>query len=807
MPGYQPLYIRNNTTGLVQSREEFLLPEDAYPYLQNAFVWRERIKRKQGNQYLGQLQRYLSGVSLGTIAGSGTFSVILSDYLIAADSITPAEVNAQIVPGTSILPLAIIIGSQILSDTLGTGILTISGAGNITAATLSYSSTILTLTVSAPISLASSFTGAYFPGLPVMGLRTEETINSAFDETIAFDTVYSYVYNSITELYEEFEPGTTWTGSNTQFFWSTNYFVGVGDYKIFWVTNNKDPIRFTNGQPGTGWFDFLPIINAAGDILTNALALLPFRGRLVAFNTTESGVDGGIRTNRIRWSAIGTPFTMQYGNTGPGFNNVIFLSNPKAWLDDVRGQGGFLDIPTSEDITAVGFVRDNVVIYCERSTWQLRYTGRSIAPFQIERVNSELGAQSLFSAVQFDTSLVGIGDKGVVECDSYKSERIDIKIPDFVFTFSNADASPTNIVTARVHGIRDFVSRLAYWTYLDNSSDNDNTFPDKRLVYNYDNDSWAIFDDTFTCFGTFQLTADRTWINTNLTWQQCNFDWLALPEGDPCIVAGNQQGFVQIVANQLNGATVNQQSLYIKNITANVTTPTSVNSPNHNLLSDTIIEISGILPGTSFANLNTGINPNTGLPFNRNNGVFSIIVVDASNFLLMIYNPETGQFSTEQLDPVPATPYIGQGYITIRDNFDIVSKKFNFVEQGQSIQMGYLDILMSSTAVGAITMNVYQDYQNDAPTNNFPQNEISGSDPPAPDAFFNTIIPTYQNSLNTIGGEKFFQRVLCPTRANFLSIEYTLSNAQMAGIEQQQDVQIDSQVLWMRLAGRLSAGY
>ena len=74
MAGYQPLKISGNSSGLIQERQDFLLPNDAYPTLQNAFIFREQIRRKQGCLLLARLQRDLTAQALGSTDGSGAFS-------------------------------------------------------------------------------------------------------------------------------------------------------------------------------------------------------------------------------------------------------------------------------------------------------------------------------------------------------------------------------------------------------------------------------------------------------------------------------------------------------------------------------------------------------------------------------------------------------------------------------------------------------------------------------------------------------------------------------------------------------------
>jgi hypothetical protein len=133
--------------------------------------------------------------------------------------------------------------------------------------------------------------------------------------------------------------------------------------------------------------------------------------------------------------------------------------------------------------------------------------------------------------------------------------------------------------------------------------------------------------------------------------------------------------------------------------------------------------------------------------------------------------------------------------IAVRDNFWVQSKKFNYIDEGESIQMGYLDLLMIATDKGAITLDIFINYNQGEPINNPPNNTDTSN-------FFNTTVPTTGPN-GVTSGDKYWQRIYCPTRANFLTLVYTLSNAQLAGVEQQSEVQIDAQILWQRKSGRM----
>jgi hypothetical protein len=756
MTPYEPLYIRAPEQGLIQSRQNFILPDDAYPILENAFVWREQIRRRSGLSLLGRLQ--LSFSVNGNSLTSGSINLVTALSLPS---------NAQIVPGT----INIVGGSDgtTYTDPALDGVLVATGGTGV-GGSINYSTGLLTITAGANQPITGTFFA--YPMLPVMGIRTQEVNLVDNEPTIVFDTKYAYIFNGITYQQLASSTPTTWTGANYNFFWSTNYWTdgNTPPNKLMWVTNfsSNDPIRYYNNVT---WTNFSPTVDGSL-FLQSCLALLPFRGRLLAFNTVEGAVqyvptNGTSYPQRIRWSAIGSPLTTN------------------SWNDTIRGQGGFLDIPTSEDITAVGFVRDNLVVYCERSTWQLRYTGRSISPFQIERVNSELGSYSLFSAVQFDESLTGIGDKGVVDCNTNAARRIDVKIPDLVFEFSGNNQAPQ-----RVCGIRDIQQRVVFWSYVDNTVANQaigqnstSVYPNRRLVYNYENESWAIFTDSLTALGVYQNQTGLTWAQATRTWEDAAEPWADRPILFPNLIGGNQQGFVMELDSNLNAVVTNDSTLAITAISSGQLT-----IPSHNLVNDQVIQISGMSSADPF--------------FALNGVIGGVRLVNQNVITINLYNPAANNFTG--INPVPLTgTYLGSGVIATRDGFNIVSKKFNYQDQGQNIQIGFIDLLMTATSSGQITMNMYLNYDDSTSSNSSPDNTSAVTG--LPDPFFNTIINTYQSQLSGQSGSKYLQRVYCSTRAAFLTIQYTLSNAQLVSEVQSEDVQIDSQIIWKRPAGRLQS--
>jgi len=125
------------------------------------------------------------------------------------------------------------------------------------------------------------------------------------------------------------------------------------------------------------------------------------------------------------------------------------------------------------------------------------YTGNDVNPFLFYVINSELGGGSVFSAINTDSGMLSRGTRGFTLTSQTNSQRFDLEIPDRNFQISLA-----NNGSERLTAIRDFENEWIYFTYPSNNIGT--VFPNQTLFYNYRDHSFAIFDETYTHYGTFR---------------------------------------------------------------------------------------------------------------------------------------------------------------------------------------------------------------------------------------------------------------------------------------------------------------
>lgn len=676
MSGFQKVLIGGYPTGgLTQDRKPALLANEAFSILQDSYVWRERTKKRDGEVPMGRLTRLFAAVSIGNSSASPwTFN------LFTALSITP-ETYAQIIPGSVSISIATL--STPFVDA-GNGTFTNVTAGN--SGTINYLTGSVTLIMTVGAGNATTVTMNYAPGLPVMGILKRDVSTFGIDATVFFDTTYAYQY---VNGFQELVPGTTWTGTNTDFFWAANYQGATSNLRYFFTTNNNidivtldfDPMRYYNNST---WSTLQPLVTAT-NTLWQALILIPYYGRLLALNTWE-GSTGSTYTGavnyfaRCRFSQLGDP------------------TSASSWRSDMFGKGGFLDAPTNEAIVSAAFFRNLLIVFFEYSTWQLRYIGEYGIPFIWERISSDFGSVCAYSPIIFDQGVMTVSDRGIIQAAANGVTRLDEQIPEQAFSFEIQNSAPNF-----VHGVRDFEKELVYWNYLDTSTaSTTQNYPNTTLIFNYRNNTWAKNRDTITCFGTSQFQFGITWDSLTTFWES-NVSWDNVDDQQyvDYVTLGTQHGFINIYQNPdaetpqpVNTLYAPTLAIYAINLSAN---PNALTIPSHNLANGEIIYIQNTI-------WTGGSDPGF------NNIIFSVTVIDVDNISLSIWD-----FLSQNYDAVnfsSTATYIGGGVVTLFPKMNIQGKDFNpFQSEGKQFKLSFIDFQMDSNvlspAIGATTIQLF----------------------------------------------------------------------------------------------------
>lgn len=501
---------------------------------------------------------------------------------------------------------------------------------------------------------------------------------------------------------------------------------GIIQYLTTRADTTIDCIRWYDGDPtnqsstapdfveGLGWVNFMPPLSFLNFSIANIPArqyylvggrmIVPFKDRLLVIGPVVQASTGGpiYLQDTVVFSQNGTPYyTASFPATKASdvslpttqFTPLLVPINqtatPSAWFEDQTGFGGFvsagIDKPaittaSNEDVLMIGFDPDTQT--------KLIYSGNDIVPFNFYLINSEYGSSSTFSAINLDKGVFTIGNRGIVISSQDQVSRIDLDIPDQVFQFNLL-----NNGNERVTSQRDFINEWVYFTYLANefSQGTETTikFPNQTLFYNYRDDSWGIFNESYTHYGQYRIQSSLTWATVGLTyptWEDWNDPWDSgeSTAAQPDIIAGNQQGFLLIRDKGTGEGT----SLTIRSFSAS-----QVTSLDHGLNDGDFIIISGVL-GTVGSQVNG-----------------KIFKVD----------PPSDK-DTFTLNPsILAGTYFGGGVITRLYNPFIQTKQFPLAWAiARKTRIGVQRYLFTTTARSEITLNIYlsqdgSNFYNDGP--------------------------------------------------------------------------------------------
>jgi len=457
-----------------------------------------------------------------------------------------------------------------------------------------------------------------------------------------------------------------WTGSDSNFHWTTNWRgVNANNYLMFVVNYvAADGIQYFDG---TNWFTLTPpVTNNAGDTITTALICTVFKSRLLLFNVQEVvSTVPQTYANRVRFSEAGNPLDVN------------------AW-NYQTGSAGFRDAPTNESIISVQSLKDRLIVFFENSTYELVFTNNDLDPFIFQKINTELGVESTHSTIPFDKIVMGMGSTGVHACNALNVERIDEDIPDNIFGISNINDGPL-----RIQGVRDYYEELVYWTYPADEEDyrSNNVYPNRLLVMDYVTHSWAQFDDSITALGYFYLQSNfLIWENIDEQWQNMNFQWHPgqTYELFRSIICGNQQGWTFILTPDLSR---NCMSLQITNMVYNAVNQTvTMTIINHN-----------ISPQANYVFLNNIQSTDVGgVGFPSLNGTIQQAAYVDGNTLVI----------NGIVFDVTSTTYKGSGTIERVSQVEIYTKQYNFFhEVGRRAYLAYADYYVDKTPAGQITVD------------------------------------------------------------------------------------------------------
>jgi hypothetical protein len=336
--------------------------------------------------------------------------------------------------------------------------------------------------------------------------------------------------------------GDYFTGDNTEFFNSTNW-LGY-----LFLTNNKDPITLFNGITKTLSRPPFSITQAhfaafVNDVAT-CLDLDVYKNRLIVERPVPVG--GTVLGQTFYWSAIVQNFGGDFGAQASPTNLVQDIISNTGHVN-----GGFLVAPTDDFIMSSEFLRDYLVVQFENSTWTFRFTNNGFDPFRFDKINATKRTNAPYATIPYDERVTSAGATGLIACDGVNVQRYDVKVID---QWLQIDQNFFN----QCFSIRSDSINQSWMLYP--SIEVGGIGSDAALIYNFLEDTWAVYDwtltvnPTFSCLGLYNIVNASIWndfaaVEVDNQWDHNPYSWNSYQDQalSPDIIGGDSNGGIWIM--------------------------------------------------------------------------------------------------------------------------------------------------------------------------------------------------------------------------------------------------------------------
>jgi hypothetical protein len=506
-------------------------------------------------------------------------------------------------------------------------------------------------------------------GTRVMGIfENVDPLNSGTRELLVATKKYLYSYDPVTEIFTQIPSGGSLGAghsfgivSNDEYVSGTTYltkngvkrfvFTGKGMSKVYFY-DGTNVLDFTNGGMGGDNPDYSAPSEGP---LTKATKVHWFGERLNLFAPVINAVtyQQGVLYSGIRDSS---------GN-GDKFN--------------VAG-AGILSADTYELMKGTIRLGDLIIMKFQGSDWTLEKTRDAFNPYIVKKIPSVIGTDATFSTVAWNYEAKSVGETGLITTDGRQSVRFDNKIP----FFTRDEMEQKNIELT--YGGFDRQTSQFMFAYREEGSTLDDVTQDKVLIYNYEESTWAIYDQRFSVFGESNRGKDLAWASIKETekaswekWGTTEEVWGRIGIGEEVqkTLAGDDEGYVYWLNRDFDD--------YKGEIGAITQGAEAV------ILVDGAFKIGDRV-------FIEGVEGMTEINEGGDNGVYSVTAA-------------TGAAITVNFNSTDATAYTGGGLVSKVIDFEAKLVPFNpYRDQGRKCYISHIEFLLNKGA-GSVFVDVFED--------------------------------------------------------------------------------------------------